>query len=302
MKIIPLAFESLGTRSMATLVETVDCRIVIDPGVALGPWRYGLRPHELELERLTQHWREIKTHSQNSDVLIITHYHYDHHNPREPQIFRDKIVLLKHPEKNINFSQKRRSAYFLKQIEGLPREVLYCDGKSFDFGNTTITFSQPVFHGIDSKLGYVTEIAIKEGKDVFLHTSDIEGPSLKDQTLFIIENDPHTIFCDGPLTYMLNTQYPLRSLQDSIQNIMEIIDKTRVKKFVLDHHFLRDIQWRERIKDLLSFAESKGLEIISAAEFKGLKKDLLEARRKELWETIPPTQTQEYQDSNMFTE
>ncbi len=35
MKITPLAFDSFGTRSMSTFVETKDVKILIDPGVAL---------------------------------------------------------------------------------------------------------------------------------------------------------------------------------------------------------------------------------------------------------------------------
>ena len=37
MNIKPLAFESMGTRGMATSVVTRDCIILIDPGVNLAP-------------------------------------------------------------------------------------------------------------------------------------------------------------------------------------------------------------------------------------------------------------------------
>ena len=50
-KIIPLAAESLGVRSMCTYVETPDLRILIDPGVSLGP-RFGLLPHPKEYEAI----------------------------------------------------------------------------------------------------------------------------------------------------------------------------------------------------------------------------------------------------------
>jgi hypothetical protein len=36
MAVEPLSFDSMGTRSMCTYVETGDVRIVIDPGVSLG--------------------------------------------------------------------------------------------------------------------------------------------------------------------------------------------------------------------------------------------------------------------------
>ena len=45
--LVPLAFESMGVRGMATYVETEDLRILFDPGCALGP-RFSLRPSERE--------------------------------------------------------------------------------------------------------------------------------------------------------------------------------------------------------------------------------------------------------------
>jgi predicted metallo-beta-lactamase superfamily hydrolase len=48
MKILPVAFESMGVRSMATYVETSDLRIFIDPGVSVSPDRYSMPPHTVE--------------------------------------------------------------------------------------------------------------------------------------------------------------------------------------------------------------------------------------------------------------
>jgi len=39
MKIVPVASESLGVRSMATFVEIGKLKVFIDPGAALGPKR-----------------------------------------------------------------------------------------------------------------------------------------------------------------------------------------------------------------------------------------------------------------------
>jgi len=85
MKILPLAADSLGTRSMATFVETGDINILVDPAVSLGPRRYGLPPHPLEYEKMDEHWGNIKKYVASSDVLILTHYHYDHHDPGYPE-------------------------------------------------------------------------------------------------------------------------------------------------------------------------------------------------------------------------
>ena len=44
MKVIPLAAESLGVRSMATYVEVGRTGILIDPGATLAAARFGLPP------------------------------------------------------------------------------------------------------------------------------------------------------------------------------------------------------------------------------------------------------------------
>ena len=42
MRVMPLAADSLGVRSMATYVEAGTLRLLIDPGATLAPRRYGL--------------------------------------------------------------------------------------------------------------------------------------------------------------------------------------------------------------------------------------------------------------------
>ena len=78
MKILPIAFDSLGVRSMATYVETSDDRIFIDPGVSVSPDRFSLPPHRIELDRHREMWQSITRWVDMSDVVVITHYHFDH--------------------------------------------------------------------------------------------------------------------------------------------------------------------------------------------------------------------------------
>lgn len=287
MKIIPLAFDSLGTRSMSTFVETNDVKVLIDPGVALGPRRYNLAPHQIELERLKEHWAKIVKYATLSNVIIITHYHYDHHNPNDHlEIYKNKTVLIKHPTEKINRSQKERAAYFLQQIKELPQKLEYADGKEFQFGNTKIIFSQPVFHGTNSKLGYVTEVLIDDGYR-FIHTSDVEGPSLDDQVDFILQNKPNLVILDGPLSYMLGFRYSHESLNASIKNMIKIIENLSASRrisLVIDHHFLRDLEWKDRIAEVFEAAKLKNVKVQTAAEFIGIPNDMLEARRRELWQ------------------
>ncbi len=284
MRIIPLASDSLGTRSMCTFVETSKLSFVIDPGVALGPKRYGLAPHVSEFERLQAHWKLIVGHAEKADVLVVTHYHYDHHNPSDSlYIYKNKLVFVKHPEQNINKSQFVRAKFFLEQIETLAKEIVYADNSEYEFNSVKIKFSKAVTHGANNKLGYVIETLVEENGFKFLHTSDIEGPCNKPQAEFIFENKPNMLFLDGPLSYMLHYRYAESTLQNALQYMRTIIEEVSPEHFIIDHHFLRDLHWKECLNDLFEFADKNGTKLQTAAEFLGLEDDMLEAHRKDLY-------------------
>ncbi len=282
-KIAPLAFDSFGVRSMATFIETDDLRILIDPGAALAPIRYGLAPHFLEWQKLDESWRRIKWQAKEADVLVVTHYHYDHHDPDAPELYKNKTVFIKHPTENINLSQKGRAALFLKAINGKPKKLEIADGKSYRIGKTLMTFSKAVCHGTTPRLGYVTEVSIKSSSDKFLYTSDVEGPSLPEQIRFILKEKPDVLFVDGPMTYMLGFRYSYKSLESSNSNLVKAIKKAGINTLVLDHHILRDLNYKLRIKPVYEVAEKHGVKVVTAAEFCGRKIEMLEALRKELY-------------------
>jgi predicted metallo-beta-lactamase superfamily hydrolase len=282
MEIIPIAYDSMGVRSMATFVKTKDLAITIDPSVSLAPSRYGLPPHKLEIERMNEKWNEIKDFVIKSDAIAITHYHYDHHNPEEVEILDGKKLLLKHPKENINRSQLGRASYFLDKLKEINAEIDFCDGKAYEFGNTYVEFSKPVFHGANQKLGFVVEIFISEGDDSFLFSSDVEGPIHEDQTTFIIEKKPKIVFIDGPMSYMLGYRFSGDSFNKAIENIKRVLEVAEI--VVLDHHLLRDLKWREKLTELFNYAEQLEVKLQSASEFIGKPEELLEARRKELYQ------------------
>jgi len=269
---------------MCTYVKVKGLGIIIDPGVALGPSRYGLPPHPLEVNRELELWDVIKKHVLKSQLVIITHYHYDHHNPEEVAIFKGKDLIIKHPKKRINRSQRMRSAYFIEKLGNLPNSIDFGDGKRYEFDECEITISNPVFHGTNSKLGYVIEVCIDDGKKRFLFSSDVEGPSQDEQISFMIECDPDVVFIDGPMTYMLGYRYSKKALEYSLKNIFSLIERTKVKEIILDHHLTRDLNWRERVKEVSEFGKEHGVYIRSAASFVGRKEEFLEAMRKKLYE------------------
>jgi hypothetical protein len=275
---------------MATFVETRDVKVFIDPGVALGPSRYGLPPHPLELQRLDEHWAEIVEYARKAEVLVITHYHYDHHSPWEDlHIYDGKTVLIKHPTEKINISQRNRAAFFLEQIEGKPEKLEYCDGRLFSFGNTLLKFSKPVYHGTNPKLGYVVEVLVDDGSERFLFTSDVEGPSIRNQAEFIMEAQPNILYVDGPMSYMLGYRYSQKSLEESVKNLVEVVKGCPLKILILDHHLLRDLEWKIKMHKLLEEAVKAKIKVTTAADYAGKPGDMLEARRKELYQKYQPT-------------
>jgi len=96
--------------------------VVIDPGAAAMQPSYPLPPAEKrELRRravrkITECWRR-------ASVVVVTHYHYDHHIlPDDPDLssprclFENKLLILKSPNTYINESQWNRSRLFIKKV------------------------------------------------------------------------------------------------------------------------------------------------------------------------------------------
>lgn len=289
MKIVPIAFDSLGTRSMCTFIKTEDVNILVDPGVSLGPWRYSLNPHPLEWQRLEKHVNEIKKYAKKSDVLTISHYHYDHYMPDNTEIYKNKILLIKHPTKDINRSQFGRAKEFLEAIKGITKKVEYADSNKFSFGSTKIKFSPPCWHGPEkSKLGYVLMVSVDDGKTKVMHCSDVQGPVVNKTAEMIIEENPDVIIIGGPLSYMVGFRLSWKNLRKAENNFIKIMRKTNAKTIILDHHLLRDIRYKSKFRNAYTEAEKLGKKLVTAAEFLGKPIEMLEARRKKLWEEYSP--------------
>ncbi len=278
MKVFPLASESLvGVRSMATLVELASgYKVLIDPGAALGPRRYGLPPHQREIEALGRAWEKIERALAEADAVVITHYHYDHFNPHKPELLRGKRVLVKHPEETINRSQRRRAAEFLPQLEAW--EPL--DGRELELPGGRLVASEPLPHGAAPRVGWVVSVYIEDEEGSFLFTSDVGGPQLPQQVEFILKHEPQILMVDGPLTY----QGRYRELEAAVKNLLEVISSVKLKALILEHHLLRDKEWRRRVEPVLEDAARRGVLALSAAEFAGEPETLLEAHRRELYE------------------
>lgn len=290
ISLLPISSDSMGVRSFSVFIKTPDTKILIDPGIAFAPRRYGLPPHPIELKTLNHLAKKIETYGNMADVIIVTHYHRDHFDYGSrvsPQIYENKIVLLKDPKKNINPNQKyRRAPAFLRLLEKYsPKQILFADGETISIENTEITFSHPVYHGADSKLGYVIEVCVKYKDRKVLFSSDIGGGVLEDQINFILENKPDIVILDGPVTYLRRRKDDTLEviLEKVIENIALIVNDVKPRYLIIDHHVLRDKDYKAFFAALSENTKHKHTKIMSLASFLGLEDKPLESLRDELY-------------------
>ena len=278
MKVIPIASDSLGIRSMATYIETKDCKIIIDPSAAIGPKRYGLPPHKKELDELDRTKKKISEIAKKCDIIIISHYHYDHYDPGE-KFYRGKKVYAKNIYDNINKSQKQRGEEFKKNVEK-DCELIYCDNSKHKIGDTKIIFSPSFFHGPEKvRLGYVIMTTVDDKDKRILHSSDVQGPVTKIAKDYIINQKPDILIIDGPPINMLGFRFSRKNLQLASDNLVEILKKLKCT-VVLDHHLLRDLRYKEIFSEPYKIG---GKKVKTFAEYLDKENNTLEANRKKLW-------------------
>jgi hypothetical protein len=108
-------FDSLGAKSTCTLVKTPDVSILIDPGVAVMQPSF---PASYAQKRkwANEAWSAIKSASKEAEVIVVSHYHYDHFTDFEETLYKGKILLAKDPNEYINDSQRRRAEDFYNNL------------------------------------------------------------------------------------------------------------------------------------------------------------------------------------------
>lgn len=302
IRVTPLAAESLGVRSMCTYVETSSVKMLLDAGVSLCPNRFGLPPHPEEFKAIIGCRKKIADAAERADLITLSHYHFDHHTPSYEdwmtqwteetetarQIYEGKTVLLKNPREMVNYSQRQRGWMFQKTGGSYAKKLEFSDGKTFNFGDTEISFSEPVFHGPeDSFLGWVLMTTIKCEGDVFMFAPDVQGPMSSRTRDLIIGEKPQLLVIGGPPSYLIGFKTDEKQIQAALGNLQIIVE--RVPVTILEHHFLRDENWRERSVDVLYRAYETEHTVLTAAEYLGLRGTYLEASRRRLFSESPPS-------------
>jgi len=283
MKIKIIGTESLGVRGLCCTVEFNNRKIIIDPGIALGYVRNGLKPHPLQVavgkiirDRII---KELKT----STDIVISHFHGDHvplvdANPYQLSInqvgnINKNCKIWAKKENSINNKMKAREEAILF---GLNQNMENAEGKI----DENIFFSQKVPHGLEgTHLGEVIMTCVKHKELKFLHASDLQFLDEKSIEV-ILDIGPNVLLASGPPVYLEDYMNDKKEL--AWNNLFKVSNK--VDTLILDHHLLRSeqgISWLDKLNDI------SNNKVICAADYMKKERHLLEAWRGKLYKDIP---------------
>ena len=71
-----------------------------------------------------------------------------------------------------------------------------------------------------------------------------------------------------------------------MRNLKRLVESVPVT--ILEHHMLRDENWRSLSQHIFDAANRLNHKVLTAAEFMGAKNNFLEFRRRQLFEMEPP--------------
>jgi predicted metallo-beta-lactamase superfamily hydrolase len=288
---------------MCTQVETPDVKILLDAGVSVCPNRFGLPPHPKEFKAISECRKRIADAADKAEIVTLSHYHFDHHTPSfedwlcnwtergetARQVYEGKTVLVKNPKEMINYSQRRRGWMFERTGGKYARTLEVADGKSFVFRETRLRFSESVFHGIeDSFLGWVLMSTIECKDEKFMFAPDVQGPISKHASEVIVHERPQLLMIGGPPSYLAGFKVDENQIQIGFRNLNRIIGFSPLT--VLEHHLLRDENWKEKADSVFEIARETGHKVQTAAEFLGMRNKCLESVRKRLFVENPPSE------------
>ena len=285
MQIDIIGAESLGVRSLCTVVKTRNRNIVIDPGIALGFRRYGLLPHPVQVIASERTKKLITNTLQNATDVVISHYHGDHHplvNANPYQLSAKRVAkLCLHPSfwtkgtGNLSANQFYRAEALAKTFG---RRFQVAEGIS----NGPLTFSLSVPHGErDRRGGSVMMTRIEEDGEVFVHASDIQ--MLNDEAIEkILAWQPNIVLASGPPIYL--SSITLGKREEAFRRTLRLAKK--IDTLILDHHLMRSKkgeQWLDHVSSLTSAMHK----VVCAADFMGVRRNLLEAERILWYKKLP---------------
>lgn len=285
MKVIPLAAESLGVRSMATFVEVASTGILIDPGATLAPLRFNLPPADEEWEAFRRANDRISAYAARADFVFVSHYHDDHFRS-DPSTYAGRVVLAKDPRRMVNGLQAKRAAELWKTLGPVAR-VDRADGARRREAALELSVSPPLPHGVEgTSLGYVVALTVSDPaeRSRFVFASDVQGPLSSVAAAYLTKERPTLLYASGPPSY-LERDLGAALVERGIENLLRLVETTGCR-VIMDHYALRDARFQERFERLWETGQ-----VATAADYLGVEAAPLESRRNRLWSTArkPPS-------------
>ena len=288
MKVIPLAADSLGVRSMATYVEVGDLGVLIDPGATLAPSRFNLPPATEEWDALRRANDRISAYAARASMIFVSHYHDDHFRS-DPATYAGRAVLVKDPKRMVAGQQARRGAELWTMLTAHARPAV-ADGYERREHAVELRASPPLPHGVEGTvLGYVVALTVVDRieRERFVFASDVQGPLSGVAAGWLMQQRPTLLYLAGPPSY-IEREVGAAVIERGIDNLLRVIDATGCR-VIMDHHAVRDAAFGARFQRLWDTGR-----VITAAAHLGLELDALESRRHQLWAAAarkPPART-----------
>ncbi|NPV14657.1 hypothetical protein HPY86_06975 [candidate division WOR-3 bacterium] len=272
-----IAFDSLGVKGMCTRIETPDIVATIDPGVSAQTDEFPL-PEEQRLKLLTRFQQLVRESCVRSQILIISHYHLDHFiDNRDPEIYSGKVIFAK-AINDLPKKQQETARRFFQTIDGLPKEIIWADGRRFKFKKTEIGFSAPLWHGkAQAEPGKVIMTDVRRGKESVLISSDVAGPIDDEVTTAICQLNPQQAVIDGYPSFLQGDPVTDIDLLKSIINLCRILSLPALKTLILDHHIARDYRYPALFKLLYDKAKKLKKQFGTVAELTGQNSVVIDA-------------------------
>jgi predicted metallo-beta-lactamase superfamily hydrolase len=277
LKVVPLAAESLGVRSMCTYVEAGHTGILIDPGATLAPYRFNLPPADVEWDALRRANDRISAYAARASIVFVSHYHEDHFRS-DPASYAGRRVLVKDPRRMVSGAQARRGADLWTTLKASAK-VETADGARERGRDLELRVSPPLAHGLEgTNLGYVLALTVEDHAEHerFVFASDVQGPLSPVATAYLLRERPTLLYLSGPPSYM-ERDIGADVIDRGVANLRRLIDATGCR-VIMDHHALRDDRAAERFASLWETGR-----VGTAAQYLGVEDASLESRRHSLW-------------------
>jgi len=277
LKVVPLAADSLGVRSMATYIEAGATGLLLDPGATLAPFRYGLPPSAEEWEALKRANDRISAYAARAGIIFVSHYHEDHFR-HDPGLYQGRTVWAKDAKRMINPRQAQRAGELWQSI-GPGCRLASADGRSMETMDARLSASPPLAHGVEGTgLGYVVALTVTDLREGtrFVHASDVQGPLSAVAAAYLVREKPDILYLSGPPAY-LEHQLGAALIDQGIDHLLRVLDRTQCR-VILDHHALRADDYPDRLERLWRTGR-----VVTAAGYLGLADEALESRRRSLW-------------------